>query len=245
MLAGALGAHRATAMVLILDLWAWAIDLGNPDEPPTGDVPGTGAMSARMLAGAVEWTGDAEELVLALCACGLLEGTGDGKLRVRGMDRYRRTWEKNKRRKPADTVPVTGTKPATPSPVPARQTQTQTQTHIKPSSSGAKPLVLAPPTVVPPDTPPDQWGEIDFWAWAQSVRELGGYFAEAPPLTVDLERWWTHVLSTPGVSVPVLKEAFYSFGRSQHWEGAETPFPFKAFMKNWRAFLPRRDRAAS
>lgn len=126
-------------------------------------------------------------------------------------------------------------------------------TPLHPPTPPTSQLLKAPPvpvapTVVPPDATrqPEDWSEVEFWAWAQSIRELGGYFAEDPPKQVRLERWFSEALRTQGVTVPVLKEAFYAFGRSEHWGGAETPYPFNAFIAEWKKFLPpRRARAAS
>lgn len=102
-------------------------------------------------------------------------------------------------------------------------------------------------TVVPPTKPPDAWSEVDFWAWAQSIREKGGLYAEDPPRKREaLSRWWSQALMSDGITPAVLKETFYNFGRSEHWGGVETPYPFAAFMSEWRKFLPpRRTHAAA
>jgi hypothetical protein len=97
-----------------------------------------------------------------------------------------------------------------------------------------------PATITAPTRPAEEWSEVEFWGWAQSIREKGGYYAEGKPKTVKLERWWTEALMSEGITPPVLKEAFYNFGRSEHWGGVETPYPFAAFMSEWRKFLPPR-----
>lgn len=98
-LAGALGIDRHRALSLILEMWSWALDLGDPNRAPDGVV--MTPYAPRLLAGAVEWTGNAQELCDVLTAVGLIEKLEVG-IRVRGLDRYSRTWEKNRRRTPGE-----------------------------------------------------------------------------------------------------------------------------------------------
>jgi hypothetical protein len=152
-----LGITEAAAFKLQCDLWRWGLALGSDDEPPTGIC--TSPRADVLLAAAVGWTADnVSVLVAALVDVGLVVSMPDG-LRVRGMDRYRRTWEKNRRR-PARTVPetgtktpVTGTNPAPPAPEPARQTQTQTQTQKKESFAGSADAAPAPKKPKPEKQP--------------------------------------------------------------------------------------------
>lgn len=92
-LAGLLGCDRHRALSLLIDLWAWGLDQGPADEPPQGMI--INPRAARMLAGAVEWAGDADELLQALEDLGAVEIL-DGGVRVRGMRRYHGTWRKNR-----------------------------------------------------------------------------------------------------------------------------------------------------
>jgi hypothetical protein len=128
--AGDLGAHlgigRREAMGLALDLWTWALARARDDAPPDGMVTGTGTVPDRLLAGSVEWTGPAESFTAALVAVGLAVRV-DGGYRLTGFDRYRATWEKNRRRtgaKPERNRSGTGEEPV-------RKTQTQTQTQTQ------------------------------------------------------------------------------------------------------------------
>jgi hypothetical protein len=130
--AGDLGAHlgisRREAIGLALDLWTWALARASDDAPPDGLVMGTGPVPDRLLSGSVGWTGPAEQLTEALVACGLAARI-DGGYRLTGFDRYRATWEKNRRRagkKPEGSRTGTGEKPG-----PKTQTQTQTQRKKK------------------------------------------------------------------------------------------------------------------
>jgi hypothetical protein len=129
-LAGYLGISRREAMGLALDLWTWVLARSPANRPPDGvvtgaDVAGFSPEPARIVAVAVGWVGDPAALCGALSACGMLEIIPNG-VRIRGMSRYARTWEKNNRRRTGDNNAGnrrgTGEKPA-----PKTQTQTQTQ----------------------------------------------------------------------------------------------------------------------
>lgn len=95
-LAALLGINRHHAMGLLLDLWAWALELGPADEPPEGKLSGPNTL--KRMAGALEFPGlHAVELADALQDVGLLEWSTEGAvehLRVKGMDRYLATFKK-------------------------------------------------------------------------------------------------------------------------------------------------------
>lgn len=92
-LGAVLGCGRHHAMSIMLDLWRWALDL-EADGRVTGVIHGKRA--AERLAGALEWSLDAAELVDAMCEVGLLERLPDG-YRVRGMDRYDQAFERQEK----------------------------------------------------------------------------------------------------------------------------------------------------
>lgn len=244
MLAGLLGITRHEAFGLIADLWAWAIDLGPADAPPTGEFRSPRAI--RIMAAAVEWRGDPEELAGAFVDLELIERLPDA-VRVRGLSRYQRTWEKNQRRKPADMVPVTGDDDAGTGAEPARQTQTQTQieTQIQNDDDdvrgaeqvGAMSALRIAFTVEAPTAPPESWQALDFWRFFQSVRQDAGLVAEHPPNERALANFWNEALLTSGVTPRAMKEAVYTFGKSKKWATADPPFPWAAFKKLWRNFV--------
>ena len=124
-----LGIPETQGIGIAMSLWQWALEIAN-DGDFRGVVPGTGANPA-LLAAATGWPiNDGARLVVELQRVGFVATTPE--LRVRGLDRYRRAWEKNRRRggKSAysgGAVPGTGANPARTRPEPARQTQTQTQ----------------------------------------------------------------------------------------------------------------------
>lgn len=132
-LSALLGVSRREAIGLAVDLWTWALGRTTGDAPPSGEI--IHPQAVRLVAGAVDWAGDPEALCGALAASGLLAVRPDG-VRIRGMSRYLRTWEKNGRRRgPADAAPVTGNEPAECAPVPAPKTQTQIETKKEASAS--------------------------------------------------------------------------------------------------------------
>ena len=85
-----LGCDRHRAISLMLDLWAWALEL-EPGQRAQGLVKG--ARAPERLAGALEWPGHPVELAQALCEARLLEQVEDG-YRVRGLDRYQAAWDR-------------------------------------------------------------------------------------------------------------------------------------------------------
>lgn len=105
---------RHEAMGMMLDLWSWVLGRTAQDSPPTGLVPGINA--PRLVAGAADWRGDPGLFVEALVGAGLAEW-GQSGVRLRGLDRYGRTWAKNSRRNPethgrTPEMASTGRKPA-------------------------------------------------------------------------------------------------------------------------------------
>lgn len=146
---------RREAMGLALDLWTWALARAKDDAPPEGIVSGTGAEPDRLLAGSVGWTGPAEQFSEALVAVGMAVRVETG-YRLTGFDRYKATWEKNRRRtggKPERNRTGTGEEPA-------RKTQTQTQTQTQKKEETYSAGAAAPPASqgalldVQADTPP-------------------------------------------------------------------------------------------
>lgn len=136
MLAGVLGIKRREALGLVLDLWAWGLYLGPDDEPPAGVCDSPRAVA--LMAGALEWDGDAETLCAAFVDVDLLERLPTG-VRVRGLDRYRSAWEKSAKSKArkakwmeerVQNAPGTRSE-RVPNALPAGDTQKKTQTQTQ------------------------------------------------------------------------------------------------------------------
>lgn len=236
-LAALSGRSEADAFFAVCNLWRWGLSLGPEDQPPSGvcDSPRADRLLLANL-GSV-WVPETVDLLVEL---GLVERTETG-LRVRGMDRYLRTWMKNKRRKPASGVPVTGTNPAPSAPKPAPQTQTQTQTQIEDPTTTAPPASFAQGPVEAPTTPPAAWLFPDFWRYCQSRRQAGGLLPEKLPDLTKGAAWWSACLMEPGITPEVMVAAFNDFGRDPYWERPEIRphYPFRAFVKEWRKHVPR------
>ncbi len=242
MLAAILDIPMGVAFMMICDLWSWGLSLGPKDEAPTGEF--TGSYAIAVLAGAVGWTGDRETLKAALVELDLIVLTGEG-LRVKGTDRYKATWEKNKRRKPGETVPV----PPGSAAKPERKTYTQTQTEKPLPSEEVKnappPKELVPLIASRPTKPPETWTGDDFWQWAQWTRQQNGLLVERKrPHPSKLGSWFSSALMTPGVTIEALKAGFGRFGQDKHWEGSDPPFPVAAFMAGWDNYTRPGDRHA-
>lgn len=129
MLGRLVGVGPDAGIGLALRLWKWGLEMS-----PDGDFSG-GAHNPRAIAAAIGWDhANTERLVLELAVVGLIERLSNagpvpvdaGLVRIRGLERYRRAWEKNNRRKPALRVPVTGTNPPGFRAEPARKTETET-----------------------------------------------------------------------------------------------------------------------
>lgn len=139
-LAALLRVSRREAIGLAIDLWSWVLGRSAGDGPPDGIVRGRLGTVEVLIAGGVDWAGDVKHLVISLETSGLLEYV-DGGVRVRGMSRYRATWEKNRRRHGTGEEPERNRSGSPPEPVRKTQTQTQTQKEegedIPPPSSAA------------------------------------------------------------------------------------------------------------
>jgi hypothetical protein len=79
-------------MGIALALWTWALE-----RSPDGDFSGKVNADEVLLAAAVSWpANDAERLITELDRVGFIALEPD--FRVRGLDRYRPAWEKNRRK---------------------------------------------------------------------------------------------------------------------------------------------------
>lgn len=97
-------------------------------------------------------------------------------------------------------------------------------------SAAERPAGLA--RIEAPTTPTVGWSADEFWRWAQSGRGV----QEKPPPPRTLSTWWTEARSV--ASVEALQRAFdEGFCSDPHWRRAAPPFPFAAFMSQWRKWV--------
>lgn len=184
LLARLLGIPDTQGIGIGVSLWQWALEMA-PEGDFTGLVPDSG-----ILAAAVGWSvPDAGRLVSELQRVGMVATAPT--LRVRGLDRYRRAWEKNTRgkRKPSSSgepVPGTGRNPAPVTPEPAPQTQTQT--HIEEKT--VRTAKIDQPVAPPPKRNPRPCAIIDATAEpeAEPVPVVAGPVVYVPP-TSDPSTW--------------------------------------------------------
>ena len=232
-LARLLSVPEPHALGVAMMLWQWALEIA-PDGDFAGFVPETGnnAADTGILAAAVGWpVEDSARLVTELQRVGFLEVAP--RLRVRGLDRYRRAWEKNNRKpnkwlNSGDVVPETGATRAGNSALSARQTQTQTQTQTENQTTilveQAPLLPVEPPKAKPPKVRPmaiktddmsdDEWAVFDHWRVS-----TGKLNAMLDPKRLALIRRW---LATPGVTVQRLQRAIDGCCKTP-WNRGENP----------------------
>lgn len=94
-----------------------------------------------------------------------------------------------------------------------------------------------------PTTNSDSWSADEFFAWAQFKRQEAGFLGERRKPR-DLGAWYSGALMALRGDVEALKESFYRFGEDKHWQGADPPLPFQAFVSQYDKYVPRR-RAAN
>lgn len=182
-------------------LWQWALEIA-PDGDFAGFVPETGinAADTGILAAAVCWpVEDSARLVTELQRVGFVETAP--RLRVRGLDRYRRAWEKNNRKpnkslNSGPAVPVSGASGAVNRAVSARQTETETETESMKEGSNASastpPLQLEalPVKAVKARKPPDPAAEFARFKAACTDDELRVFDAYCTTFAVDMAPDW-------------------------------------------------------
>lgn len=129
MLGRLLGVGAPAGVGMAIELWRWALEMAEE-----GDFSGAGH-DIESIAAALDWDPrNCVQLAAELQRVGFIECVPV--VRIRGLERYRRTWEKNSRRpKPAPLAPVTGTTRAGLAPEPARKTETETETDKREAKS--------------------------------------------------------------------------------------------------------------
>jgi hypothetical protein len=235
LLARLLGVPETQGIGIGMALWQWSLEIA-PDGDFRGFVP-----DSALLAAAVGWpVADVDRLVSELQRVGMVATSPQ--LRVRGLDRYIRAWEKNSGKKAkyritGDAVPEPGANPARVTPEPARQMKTQTQTQKESSTDDAGAPIAAFHVEQPDVECIEAWDAKDFWRAAELVRRSLGYPPQKWPSPVTLSRWWSEARAVADVAV--LGEAFQRFATDKHWRAAAPPAPFEAFVSKWNNYLPR------
>lgn len=194
----------------------------------------------------------AERLLPTLRAFGWLDDAPEGRLRVRGADRYLRIAEArakggkaaagNLRRGKSQPELPPGSPPAAAGSQPGgssgsfpalsanSEQRAANSEKEEEAATAAGVLVFEAPTTLP-----IAWSGQDFFAWFQAQRQAAGLVGEQWPKG-NLSTWWSSVLLTPGMSVERLQAAVAAYARSEHWR--PRGLPWAGFASQWRKFVP-------
>lgn len=233
-----LKSSEAEAGWMILKMWSYGLSRAR-EAAPDGIIPG--AMATSLLEAHVGWSGDHGAFVAASESLDLLEKL-DSSIRIKGMERYRRVWEKKKRPGPSlRLAKKSGSNPpdevqkndesSGESPAPTCRTLPSTSPSKEVGVSfngGVGGFELSEPA-----TPPEEWTQDEFWLWAQSKRKAVGLPPERWPNPHKLRDWWreakTHVRATE-----TLQEAFLSFSDDPYWSARK--YPWAGFQAQWAKY---------
>jgi hypothetical protein len=89
-----------------------------------------------------------------------------------------------------------------------------------------------------PERPDDEWGAMDFWAWAQAKRREEGLPPERRPNERAVSAWWS-AAQMQGVTAKQLRLAFVAYGNDPYWtdRSRKPPVPFGGFVSQWERFV--------
>lgn len=224
-------------------LFAFVIDkTSSAEKPPDGVLMFPEAIA--VIEGIMGWTGAPGRLAEALITAGTIERLEVG-IRVRGCDRYRATWEKNRRRpKPAGRN-RTGTGPEPDrlstgtAPKPERETETETEEACDrtPPRSASQHAAPAVETDRASSEVAAAWGAEAWEAYTAAFPQS----AQQPPGTATLFGWYSgavRVLKTQGRPVSDLQAAWRGFLADEFWRAKRQPCPWSAWLTRWTEFLP-------
>lgn len=79
-----------------------------------------------------------------------------------------------------------------------------------------------------------------FFLYVEGLRRKAGYIGDDQPHPLTLETWYREAMMELNGDEQRLKDAFDKFGSDDHWLKANPPFPFTAFMSEWRKYVPRK-----
>lgn len=230
-----LGLHEHHGVGLALALWSWALEM-SPEGDFSGNVPG----DPELLAAALSWPiGEADRLLSNLQRVGLVATTPN--LRVRGLDRYKRAWEKNQRRnlgiKPenvnplnfGDRVPVTGNmragtgaEPAKTGAEPARKTETETE----------KKDFLGPETPKPAKKARRLSAAEEFFAWLSARRAEKTKLSDQAHTIAAVNAVFGRALTDVGRSQ--LEAKYLAYLDDPDGASKEPPWPWRGFSARYQ-----------
>lgn len=173
-----------------------------------------------------------DKVVKPLASFGFIEPDGTMLYRVRGAERYLRI----------SKAKSAGGKAS------ASSRQRDQQGRLLPSSAPAEHQQTAssqpalPPSIEhrAPKKDSSSSGGPAFFARVQEARRTHGFTTERAPNPRDLGAFFSEALMELNGDEGRLWGAYEHFAESEHWKRATPPWPFTAFMKLWRDFVPRR-----
>jgi hypothetical protein len=231
-IAALLRVHRHVVIGMATDLFAFTVEQTSNDEhPPDGLF--MDAEASTILEAAMGWSGEPGRAFDVFCRTGLIEKLEVG-ARVRGCDRYRRTWEKNRRGKGGrnsddeDDVPVSGTKSA--GKVPEKRRKNAGKVPVEEDGDGDGSLLSSKEEEEAPPPHAVEPGDVgSFLAWADSTRsaELG---ATVPDDTAPSKRCETALAGALAKHGRKKCEiAFLGFLADAYWRKQDPPCPINGF----------------
>lgn len=95
-----------------------------------------------------------------------------------------------------------------------------------------------PPKVPLPRMPADPLEDVfSFYAFVQNQRHEAGLMVEKPPSHMKLSQWWSEAVGALNGDPKPLIPAFRRFTKNEFWRDKDPPFPFHAFIANWRDYV--------
>lgn len=238
----------------LIDLWSWS-----SKGAPLGQIRGKNV--AAIVEGACGWLGERGALFAALISTGWLD-SADGGVDIHDWAEHAGAYilkaqndarKKQEKRDAALFGANSAQNGANSAQNGARQTQNGAETALggaRPSTSLSQSLVVSSSlegvqgerragfVIEAPTTDPEDWGQDEFWRWAQAKRQESRLVAERPPRHEKLRGWWAEVRGVVR-RVADLQEAFYRFGEDKFWQAKNPPLPFSGFISQWSKYMPQ------
>jgi hypothetical protein len=221
-----LGVHELQGVGMAIALWRAAVEFSR-DGDFAGEVP-----SPEFIAAACSWpTEDAKRLVAALQQVGLI--ATHPALRVRGLDRYRRTWEKNQNfhrnsAKSRPRVPSTGAKPAKDGAKDEDEDEDEVTTLPAPTQ-----IWPQPPK---PKRQPKPSAAQEFFGWLTATRSSKTQLSDSSPSPRAINGIFGKALTEVGRHQ--LEQRYLAYLNDPDWGTKTPPWPWEGFVKRWRWLQP-------
>jgi len=227
------------AWAFVAQLWLWCAE-----NCQSGRIVG-GDLAVRIVERACGWRGESGHLVQALLSVGFLDVI-DGGFEAHGwperaqahIAKLERDAERAKERR----AKVAKRFAAECKDVDPDATSPGRRVDVAPTSVRQRADVAGNKktnTNTNPETNSSSGGP-GFFAKVQTARVAHGYASERAPHPSALGAFFSEALMELNGDEARLWGAYEHFAESDHWAKATPPWPFTAFMKLWRDFVPRK-----